>query len=165
MATDVAKILGYRDGANMVRNLRERNKGTHSVSTLGGSQTLNIINEPGLYQAVMKSKLPEAERFQDWVTDEVLPSIRKHGGYLTETKLEEALLNPDTLIQLATNLKEEQQARKALELEKAENEPKVRLAEAVGESSRNVTLTAMSKILRNVGIQMNRNEFCQWLRI
>ena len=71
----------------------------------------NIIPESDVYRLVIRSNLPGAERFQDWVVEEVLPAIRKHGGYLTPKKLEEALLNPDVLIRLATQLKEEREAR------------------------------------------------------
>jgi len=82
VAKDVAIALGYRDAANMTRNLKAHQQGTQNVSTPGGVQVMAVINEPGLYRAVLKSRIESAERFQDWVTDEVLPSIRKHGGYL-----------------------------------------------------------------------------------
>ena len=80
----------------------------------------NFLTESGVYKLIFKSRKEEAERFQDWVTDEVLPSIRKHGGYLTPQKIEEALLNPDTLIQLATTLKEEQEKNKKLLIKNSE---------------------------------------------
>lgn len=82
VAKDVSIALGYRDAANMTRNLKEHQQGTQNVSTPGGTQKMAVINEPGLYRAVLKSRIESAERFQDWVTDEVLPSIRKHGGYI-----------------------------------------------------------------------------------
>ena len=77
---------------------------------------MTIINESGLYSLVLSSKLPTAKKFKRWVTAEVLPSIRKHGGYLTPETLEEAILNPDTMIRLCTALKDEQDKRKALEV-------------------------------------------------
>ena len=73
--------------------------------------TLTFINEQNLYKVIMRSDKPQAEPFQDWVCGEVLPSIRKHGAYMTNDTLEKALASPDFLIQLATNLKEEQQKR------------------------------------------------------
>lgn len=85
VASDVASALGYRDAANAGRTLKDRQKGTHSVSTLGGSQKLMVISEPGLYKLVLRSRKPDAEEFQDWVTEEVLPSIRKTGGYAKPT--------------------------------------------------------------------------------
>lgn len=81
VATDVAKILGYRDAEKMTRILDDDEKGTHIVGTLGGDQTVSIISESGLYNAVLKSRLPTAKTFRKWVTSEVLPSIRKTGSY------------------------------------------------------------------------------------
>lgn len=81
VASDVAEALGYRDAANAARNLKDHQKGTHNLSTLGGSQKVTIINESGLYKLVLRSRKPEAEEFSDWVTGEVLPSIRQTGGY------------------------------------------------------------------------------------
>lgn len=79
--TDVAKALGYRDAANAARNLPDHQRGTQIVSTPSGKQTLAVTNEPGLYRLVLRSRKPEALRFSDWVTGEVLPAIRKTGGY------------------------------------------------------------------------------------
>lgn len=81
-ATDIAKVLDYRDANNLVRILDDDEKGTHKVSTLGGSQELLAINESGLYSAIFTSRKPEAKRFKKWVTSEVLPSIRKTGAYI-----------------------------------------------------------------------------------
>jgi prophage antirepressor-like protein len=79
--SDVAKVLGYRDATSAGGLLRNRHKGTRFVCTLGGPQEMTVINEPGLYRLMMRSDHPEAEEFQDWITDEVLPAIRKTGGY------------------------------------------------------------------------------------
>lgn len=81
VCADVAEALGYRDAANAARNLKPRQKGTHNLSTLGGTQAVTIINESGLYKLVLRSRKPEAESFADWVTDDVLPTIRKTGHY------------------------------------------------------------------------------------
>lgn len=81
VASDVASALGYRDAANAARNLKDHQRGTHNLSTLGGVQKVTIITESGLYKLVLRSRKPEAEEFSDWVTGEVLPSIRKTGGY------------------------------------------------------------------------------------
>lgn len=82
VATDVATVLGYRNGPDMARNLHEDEKGTHIVRTLGGEQALTIISESGLYAAIFKSRREEAQRFRRWVTGEVLPAIRKTGRYV-----------------------------------------------------------------------------------
>lgn len=81
VASDIANALDYRDSSNMVRNLDEDERGTHNMSTLSGNQNLTIINESGLYSAILKSRKPEAKQFKKWVTSEVLPSIRKTGKY------------------------------------------------------------------------------------
>ncbi len=69
----------------------------------------NFLTESGVYKLIFKSRKPEAERFSNWVTDEVLPTIRKHGAYMTQQTLEKALTSPDFLIKLATQLKSEQE--------------------------------------------------------
>ena len=116
---DVATVLGYGEGkslANAVANhVDEEDKGVTELMTPGGNQKMVIINESGLYSLVLYSKLPGAKRFKRWITSEVIPSIRKHGAYLTPETLEAAILNPDTMIRLCTALKEEQDKRKALE--------------------------------------------------
>lgn len=89
VASDVAKVLGYREAERMTRNIRDRHKGPQIVGTLGGEQKMTTLTEAGLYSAILKSRVEMAEEFQDWVTDEVLPSIRKHGGYISEHATEE----------------------------------------------------------------------------
>lgn len=93
VATDVAEALGYRDAANAARNLSANQRGTQIVSTLGGSQSVAVINESGLYRLVLRSRKPEAVAFSDWVTGEVLPAIRKTGRYET-THAQGDLLEP-----------------------------------------------------------------------
>ena len=116
---DVATALGYGEGkslANAVANhVDEEDKGVTELMTPGGNQKMVVINESGLYSLVLSSKLPGAKRFKRWITSAVIPSIRKHGAYLTPETLEAAILNPDTMIRLCTALKEEQDKRKALE--------------------------------------------------
>lgn len=118
---DVSEALGYERPDNAIRNhIDEEDKLMHQISASGQSRKMVIINESGLYSLILSSKLPQAKEFKRWVTDEVLPTIRKHGGYLTPQKIEEALLNPDTLIQLATTLKEEQEKNKKLLIKNSE---------------------------------------------
>ena len=81
VATDLAAILDYRDAANMSRVLDDDEKGTHNMSTLGGSQSVTIISEPGLYRVIANSRSPRAKPFQRWLFHEALPTIRKTGGY------------------------------------------------------------------------------------
>lgn len=79
--SDIAKALGYQRTSDASKHLRDKEKGTANCRTPGGKQNLVIVSEPGMYRLVMKSEKPDAERFQDWVCEEVLPSIRKHGVY------------------------------------------------------------------------------------
>ena len=89
VASDLAKILGYRDAANMTRRLDDEDRGTRPVSTPSGTQQMTVINEPGMYDAVLGSKVEGARAFKRWVTSEVLPAIRKTGSYGKTLELEE----------------------------------------------------------------------------
>lgn len=121
VAKDIAEVLGYSDTERMTRRLDAEDKGKIKSSDLVGLSTrygnndLTVINESGLYAAILGSSKPEAKAFKRWVTSEVLPSIRKHGAYLTEQKIEEILTSPDTIIQLATELKVAQEQRRIAE--------------------------------------------------
>ena len=111
---DVAKALGY---ANPRKALIDHCKGVtkRDTPTAGGIQQMSFIPEGDIYRLAAKSELPGAEKFESWIFDEVIPSIHKHGAYMTPETLEQAILNPDTIIKIATALKEEQDKRKALE--------------------------------------------------
>lgn len=111
---DVAKILGYSNTRKaIVDHVDEEDKGVTRCDTPGGTQDLTVINESGLYSLILSSKMPNARRFKRWVTSEVLPSIRKHGMYAVDELLE----NPDLLIKVATELKDERQRRAIVEKE------------------------------------------------
>ena len=118
---DVAAALGYEKPTDAVRkHVDVEDRGISKMETPSGAQETTIINESGLYSLVLSSKLPTAKKFKRWVTSEVIPSIRKHGAYMTPETLEAAILNPDTMIKLCTALKDEQDKRKALEVANAE---------------------------------------------
>ena len=111
--SDVAKALGYsRPNDAIAQHCRATVK--HSTPISGKMQDINFIPESDLYRLVFRSKLPTAEKFTDWVTMDVLPSIRKHGAYMTDETIEQVLSDPDTIIRLATQLKEERSKNKAL---------------------------------------------------
>lgn len=112
-ASDIATALGYARPKDAVA---AHCKGAVKRRTLtnGGEQEMSFIPESDLYRLVFGSKLPTAEKFTDWVTSEVLPSIRKHGAYMTPETLQAAILNPDTMIQLCQQLKAEQDKNAAL---------------------------------------------------
>lgn len=144
---DVADVLGYSETNAMTRRLNDDD--FISVKLSGMNMKSVLINESGLYAAVMGSKLDSSRKFQRWVTKEVLPSIRKHGGYLTPEKIEEALLNPDTLIQLATNLKEERTQRLLAEQRVNEMQPKADYYDSI---LKNKSLMTISVIAKNYGM-------------
>lgn len=118
---DVATALGYSNPQEAIRNhVEDEDKGVSEILTPGGKQKAPIINESGLYSLVLSSKLPTAKKFKRWVTSEVLPSIRKHGAYMTPETLQAAILNPDYLLKVVTALKDETDKRKALEAANAQ---------------------------------------------
>jgi len=117
--SDVAKALGYINTKSaLARHCKEDGVAFHDITDkLGRIQRMKFINEGNLYRLITHSKLKSAEKFESWVFDEVLPTIRKHGAYMTQEKLREALLNPDMMIRLLMTLKEEQEKAKTLENE------------------------------------------------
>lgn len=113
---DVADVLGYNESNKAIsRHIDEEDRMKHPIPSTGGIQSSWVINESGLYSLILSSKLPTAKKFKRWVTSEVLPSIRKHGAYMTSATIEQAILNPDTIIKLATALKAEQSKNKQLQ--------------------------------------------------
>ena len=165
---DVAEALGYGEGKspiNAVANhVDEEDKGVTELMTPGGMQKVTIINESGLYSLVLSSKLPSAKAFKRWITSEVIPSIRKHGAYMTPDKLEDILLNPDTLITLATELKKERAAREHLEGLRRLDKPKVIFADAVCASKRSILVGELAKLLKQNGVEIGQNRLFEWLR-
>ncbi len=162
---DVAAALGYEKPTDAVRkHVDVEDRGISKMETPSGAQETTIINESGLYSLVLSSKLPTAKKFKRWVTSEVIPSIRKHGGYLTPDKLEEVLLKPDTLIQLAQNLKAEQEKRRALEVKMEEQKPKVLFAESVEVAKTSILIGELAKLLKQNGINIGQNRLFEWLR-
>ena len=112
---DVCEALGIKNSRDALNRLDKDGVGIADVTdSLGRSQQTTVLKEPALYELAFQSRVPQAKEFRNWVTHEVLPSIRKHGGYLTPEKIKEVLLNPDTIITLATQLKDEQAKVKEL---------------------------------------------------
>jgi len=113
VATDICDALDIKNTTDAVKRLDDDER---SRFNLGRQGMTNCVNEYGLYNLILASRKPEAKTFKRWITHEVLPDIRKHGAYLTPAKLEEVLLNPDTLIQLATELKKAREERDVLSI-------------------------------------------------
>lgn len=162
LANDVARSLGYANPRDAI-NKHCKGVAKRDTPTTSGVQVVSYIPESDVYRLVMRSKLPQAEQFQDWVCDEILPSIRKHGAYLTERKVEEVLTDPDTIIKIATQLKEERAARQRLaeqnELHKQQLQiaaPKVQYYNEVLMSDSTYNTNQIAKELGMSAITLNR---------
>lgn len=173
VASDVCRALEIKNSRDAVSRLDSDMKATVGItdtSSNGVTQKREVdsINEAGMYALIFKSRKEEAKQFQRWITNEVIPSIRKHGAYMTPEVIEQTLCNPDFIIKLATELKTEQEKCKALEAEKAINAPKLEYYQKVVESKDTVPITIIAKdygmsaaqmneLLHNAGVQFKVN--------
>lgn len=164
--SDIAKALGYADTAKAIKQHCKEDGWVICpvIDSMGRAQQAKFITEGNVYRLIAHSKLPGAERFERWVFDEVLPSIRKHGAYMTSETIEKALTSPDFLIQLATQLKEEKIAREKAEQKIIEQEPFVNFANKVSDSSNLIDMGKMAKLLKDEHINIGRNRLFKWLR-
>jgi phage antirepressor YoqD-like protein len=161
---DIAERLGYTNPQKAVRDhIDEEDKTLNESFTVNGTPIV-LINESGLYSLVLSSKLPTAKQFKRWVTAEVIPSIRKHGAYMTPETIEKVLLNPDTIINLASQLKSEREKRIALEGKVEEDKPKVIFADAVSTAKNSILIGELAKLLKQNGVDMGQNRLFKWLR-
>ena len=181
-AIEVATILGYsnpRDAINrhcdkdgvvfsdvgVVTGFRKDNSKAFQVVTK------KFIDEGNLYRLIIKSKLPSAKRFEKWIMDEVLPSIRKHGAYMSEDVINKTLDDPDFIIEMATKLKYEREQRRLLQ-EKAEHleasitidKPYTNFGKSIATSSDAITIGQFAKVLNNNNINIGRNRLFSILR-
>lgn len=162
--SDVATALGYqnpsRDVQRHCKNVIKR-RGTDSV---GRQNEMSFISEFDVYRLIMRSNLPSAERFQDWVVEEVLPSIRKHGAYMTQDTLNKAIGDPDFAIGLLTALKEEQEKVKQLNSEIEKNRPATLTGKAIESSANGILIGQYVPILREAGWEIGTNRLFEELR-
>lgn len=163
---DLCNILDLGHVATVTRRLSDDVVSKHPIEdALGRTQFATFVNEDGLYDVILDSRKTEAKKFRKWVTKEVLPSIRKHGAYMTPKTVEEALLNPDTIIRLATDLKQEREQRERLEHQQKLNEPYTTFGKAVSNSRASINVGAFAKMIYDEhGIQMGRTKMFRWLR-
>ncbi|HHK5599914.1 phage repressor protein/antirepressor Ant [Bacillus anthracis] len=174
VAKDLCKILGFRDPGEITRLLDDDEKfhmnkaeiQSHISSGIGNvsPRGWTLINESGLYSAIIRSRKSEAKRFKKWVTNEVIPTIRKHGVYMTPETLEQTLSNPDFIIGLASRLKQEQHARKEAEKTIEEQKPKVLFADSVSASKTSISVGDLAKVLKQNGIDTGQQRLFAWLR-
>ena len=154
--SDVAKALGYTNAPDaLTRHCRGIVK--RDTPTSSGVQTMSFITEGDVYRLITHSKLPTAEKFERWVFDEVLPTVRQTGAYMTPETIEKVLMNPDTIISLATQLKE-------LQTKVEQDKPKVLFADAVAASHTSILIGDLAKLIRQNGVEVGQNRLFQWLR-
>lgn len=165
VGNDVAKLLGYSNYRNAVINhVDTEDKQRTQIEDAGQSREMTIINESGLYSLILSSKLPTAKQFKRWVTSEVLPNIRKHGTHMTSETIEKVLADPDTIIQIATQLKEERAKRMQAEVVIEQQKPKVLFAQAVETSETSILVGQLAKLLTQNGVNIGQNRLFSWLR-
>lgn len=163
---DIANILGYGEpNKAIVRHVDEDDRTKHPImDELGRLQQTYVINESGLYSLMLFSKLPTAKRFKHWVTSEVLPTIRKHGAYMSSEVIEKTLSDPDYLIRLATNLKEEKAKRALAEAQIEKDKPKVLFADSCEVAENSILIGEFAKRLKQNGYDIGQNKLFEWLR-
>lgn len=182
---DVCEVFGEQNYRRVSQRLEEYEKGVSQIATPGGMQSMTLVNESGLYSTLfymqpekargvseeyIEKRKTQLKKFKHWVTHDVLPSIRKHGGYLTPQKVDEILSDPDTIIKLATNLKEEKQKRLEAEKKILEYKPKVAFADAITSSKTSCLIGELAKLIKQamerkgIKVSIGQNRFFEWLR-
>lgn len=161
---DVCKALDLQPSAVM-RRLDDGVISNNPITdNLGRQQVANFVNEDGLYDVILDSRKPEAKQFRKWITSEVLPTIRKHGAYMTDNIIEKTLSDPDYLIQLATTLKQERQQRIEAERKVAAAQPAVTFTQAVSGSASSCLIGELAKLINQNGYPMGERRLFKWLR-
>lgn len=165
LAKDVAEWIEHSNPSKMIADaeLEDSEIEKHILSTLTNSYSALFLTESGLYEVLMQSRKPIAKAFKKEVK-EILKSVRKHGAYMTDRTLEEALANPDFGIKLLTKLKEEKEARKKLEAKVEEDKPKVIFADAVSSSNTSILIGDLAKILKQNGYNTGQKRLFEILR-
>ena len=153
---DVAKTLGYKDTVNAIKShVDDEDKRGWQITTPSGNQNMTVVTESGVYALIFGSKLPSAKKFKRWVTNDVLPDIRKHGAYLSNDKIEEILTDPETIISLAQQVKDERAKNALLTQQVAESRPKADYYDKIMQSTSLVTITQIAKDYGWSAKQMN----------
>lgn len=164
VGNDVAKALGYSETAKAIRT-HCKGVSEMDIPTNGGVQTMKMITEGDIYRLVIKSKLPQAEKFESWVFDNVLPSIRKNGGYIAgqETLSDEELMAKALLV--ANNKIKERDAIIERQQSKIEaDKPKTIFADAVSTSHTSILVGDLAKLICQNGVQIGQKRLFEWLR-
>lgn len=169
---DVCRILELPQVAKVVQRLNKDVLSTHPLETAGGVQEMYFVNEDGLYDVILDSRKPNAKKFRKWITSEVIPSIRKHGVYMTTKAAEEILSNPDFIIELAQQVKTARAQIEVLNTQVAELQTKANYCDVVLQCKELVTTSviakdygysakAFNKLLHELGVQFRQSDI--WL--
>lgn len=165
VGNDAAKILGYSNYKNAVAaHVDEEDKLSTRIKYAGQNRNVTIINESGVYSLIFGSKLPDAKRFKRWVTNEVLPSIRKHGAYATPQTMEQLISDPNFGIRLLEELQNERDKKEEAEQQLEKQMPQVTFAKSVEVSQNAVPVKALAGVLKQNGVDIGQNRLFQWLR-
>lgn len=173
VASDIAKILGYRAAAALTRTLDDEEKGTRPIDTHGGTQTMTVISEPGLYKAILQRQTGRMEvevtrefvkRFQRWVTHEVLPSIRRTGGYIPagDADSDEDIMARAVLVAQKTIERKNQQLQ-AKDAQIRELEPKAQALDDFTNVEDRLLVRDAAKVLSNAGTPIREKQLREWM--
>ncbi|SCM96438.1 Antirepressor, phage associated [Bacillus mycoides] len=162
VAKDVCEVLEIKNTTMAMQKLESDEVTKFNLGSLSGET--NIINESGLYSLIMTSRKPQAKAFKKWVTSEVLPSIRKHGAYMTDQVLEQAVTNPDFAIGLLTKLKEEKEKLAAAQQQIVQQQPLVTFAEACMQSDKSLKVSEVAKLAAKHNIKIGQRQLFAKLR-
>lgn len=161
VAADVCKVLDLSNPTIAASRLDEDERAKFNLGRQGET---TIVSEAGLYTLVLGSRKPEAKAFKRWITHEVIPTIRRHGAYATETTIESIIADPESGIKLLQALKAEQERRKEAEAIAEAQRPKALFADAVAASDNSILVGELAKILRQNGVETGQNRLFRWMR-
>ena len=162
VAIDVCNALDLKNPTVSVGRLDEDEVTKFNLGGLSGES--NIVSEYGLYNLILASRKKEAKKFKRWITHEVIPTIRKHGAYMSSEVIEKTLCDPDYLIRLATNLKEEKAKRALAEAQIERDKPKVLFADSCEVAENSILIGEFAKRLKQNGYDIGQNKLFEWLR-
>ena len=161
VANDIAKVLGYKNPSDATNKHCKRSLKRWGSDSLGRRQEFKVIPESDMYRLIIKSNLPDAEKFENWVMEEVLPTIRKHGAYLTDEKALDITTNPSSLADLLLQAGEQ---LKQKDLIIKEMQPKALFSDAVRGSKNSCLIKDLATILKQNGVDIGQNRLFDWLR-
>lgn len=164
VAADVCKALEIGNPTDAIRRLDADEYTLVLIEGASNGLAVNAVSEAGLYTLVLGSRKPAAKAFKRWITHEVIPTIRRHGAYATETTIESIIADPESGIRLLQALKAEQERRKEAEAIAEAQRPKALFADAVAASDNSILVGELAKILRQNGVETGQNRLFQWMR-